>query len=306
MPEMNYEKYLVRKPIYEAGRGIRKRQSPTMTYMSNELVPGCNIYIELGWIYDMPEPNPHILEHSHDYEEIVLHIGGDPENPEDLGGEIEYYVGGQPLTFDITTALYVPKGMKHGPITWKKFTKPHIEMSIMLGPGSTKEGWASRSISQLKEGLPQKKDDIDYEKYLVRNPTHLGGTKVTEAIKSAAKIYMSNELIPECNVYIDFGWIYELPDPNPPIPEHSHDYKEVVLNIGGDPDNPEDLGAEIEFCIGGQPLTFDTTTATYVTKGIKHGPLTWKKIDKPHLLMPIIIGAGTFAEAAPAGDTGGK
>ncbi len=301
MTKSRYEKYMVSRPVYNVGGSVKGRQAPVMTYMSNELVPGCNLYIELGWIYDLPEPNPHIFEHSHDYDEIVLHIGGDSENPKVLGGEVEYYVGGQPLTFDTTTALYVPKGVKHGPVIWKRFTKPHIEMSIILGPDSTEKSWVSRDDGKPGEGLPQKKDDIDYEKYLVRNPVYLQGTDVTEAIKSPAPIYLSSGLIPECKVYIDFGWIYGLPDPNPPIPGHSHDYKEVVLNIGGDPDNPLDLGAELEFCIDGQPLTFDTTTAIYVTKGIEHGPLTWKKIDRPHLLMPIVIGTGSLAQAAPAG-----
>jgi hypothetical protein len=264
-------------------------------------VPGCNQYIEIGWIYGVPEPNPHILEHSHDYTEIVLYIGGDPDNPRDLGGEIEYYVGGQPLIFDTTAALYIPRGVKHGPVTWQKFTKPHLEMSIILSPGNTGEARSSSGNRKPPKGLPHKKDAVDYEKYLVRSPVYLKGTAVTEAMNSPAGIYMSNELIPECNVYIDFGWIYGLPDPNPPIPQHSHDYEEIVLDIGGDPDNPEDLGAEIEFCIGDQPLTFDTTTAIYVPRGIKHGPMTWKKFKRPHLLMPVIIGAGTLAQAAPAG-----
>lgn len=301
MAENNYEKYLVRRPMYEVGGNVKGRQAPTMTYMSNELVPGCNLYIDLSWIYALPEPNPHVFEHSHNYDKIVLHIGADTENFEDLGGEIEYYVGGQPLAFDTTTALYIPKGIKHGPITWKKFTKPHIEMSIMLGAESTEGGWLSGDISTQKEGLPVKKDDIDYEKYLVRHPAMLDGTDVTEAIKSPAKIYMSSDLIPESNVYIDFGWIPDFPDPNPPIPDHVHDYEEVVLLIGGDPNNPEALGAELEFCVGDQPLPFNTTVACYLPKGIQHGPLTWKKFDRPHLLMPIIIGAGTFAQAAPAG-----
>ena len=69
--------------------------------MSNELVPGSNLYLEIGWVYEMPEPNPHIFEHSHDrHNEVVLHIGSDPTNPEDLGGEIEFVVGGEPLIFD--------------------------------------------------------------------------------------------------------------------------------------------------------------------------------------------------------------
>ncbi|MBN2062647.1 MAG: hypothetical protein JW882_19760 [Deltaproteobacteria bacterium] len=64
---------------------------------------------------------------------------------------------------------------------------------------------------------------------------------------------------------------------------------------------PETLGAEIEFCIDDEPLTFNTSTAIYIPKSLKHGPLTWKKFERPHLLMPIVIGTGSPAEAAPAG-----
>jgi hypothetical protein len=94
------------------------------------------MYIAGGWIWGMPDPNPHILEHSHDLDEIVLHIGANPRNPEDLGGQVEFVVGGEPLSFDKTSALFIPAGVKHGPLTWKKFSKPHIEMSIMIGVAS--------------------------------------------------------------------------------------------------------------------------------------------------------------------------
>jgi len=140
MAESKYSKYLVRKPTYEAGvKNTKGRQIPTMTYMSNDLVPGCNTYLEFGWIWEMPEPNPHIFEHTHDYDEIVLHIGSDPDNPENLGGEVEFVVGGEPLIFDKTTALFVPKGVKHGPLTWKKFRRPHIELTKILGAGTLKQ-----------------------------------------------------------------------------------------------------------------------------------------------------------------------
>ena len=80
----------------------------------------------------MPEPNPHVLKHSHDkYNEVALHIGSDPYNPEDLGAEIEFTVGGEPLVFDRTSALFVPAGVKHGPVTWKKVTD-HINILIKL------------------------------------------------------------------------------------------------------------------------------------------------------------------------------
>jgi hypothetical protein len=141
MAESKYEKYLVRKPIREVGAPpapkVTGRQGPSMTYMSNDLVPGSNLYIEFSWIYDIPQPNPHIFEHVHEkYDEVVLHIGGDPNNPEDLGAEMEICVEGEPLIFDTTTALFVPRGIKHGPLVWRRVTKPHLEVAIVLGAGT--------------------------------------------------------------------------------------------------------------------------------------------------------------------------
>jgi hypothetical protein len=138
----NYEKNLVRKPRYEVSAGnVTGRQYPTMTMMGNDLVPRVNTYIEIGWVYEMPEPNPHIFEHSHleNCNEIVLHIGSDPSNPEDLGAEIEFVVDGQPLVFDTTSALYIPAGVKHGPVTWRRVTRPHIQMAMVLGAGTMAE-----------------------------------------------------------------------------------------------------------------------------------------------------------------------
>ena len=135
--ETKYGKYLIKKPAREVGaEEIKGRQHPTMTYMSSDLVPENDVYLEFGWIWDIPEPNPHIHEHSHDYDEIVLHIGSDPDNPEDLGAEIEFVVGGEPLIINKTSALFVPKGVKHGPLTWKRVDRPHIQMAIVLGGGT--------------------------------------------------------------------------------------------------------------------------------------------------------------------------
>ena len=141
MAEGKYGKCLVKKPAREvgAGSGIKGRTIPTLTYMSNDLVPGSNTYIEVGWIYDIPDPNPHVLSHSHDYDEIVIRIGADPDNPEYLGAEIESYLGGEKLISDKTNALFIPANAEHGKVKWNKFEKPHILMSIMLGTGNFEE-----------------------------------------------------------------------------------------------------------------------------------------------------------------------
>jgi len=141
MVKTHYQQNLVNKPHYEVGgnQDIKGRQNPTMTYLSNDLVPGSNTYIEIGWVYEMPEPNPHIHAHDHNYDEIVLHLGSDPENPEYLGAEIEFVVGGEKIVIDKTSALFIPKGVPHGPLTWKSVEKPHLQMVVMPGAGTLKD-----------------------------------------------------------------------------------------------------------------------------------------------------------------------
>ena len=150
MSKIDYEKYVVRKPLYEAFGGTKNRQSPTMTMISNKQIPGCNYYMEPGWIYGIPDPNPSLHEHAHDFDEIVMHMGGDYRTPQVLGGEVEFYVGGQPITFNTSTAFYLPKGTPHGPVIWKKFQFPHLQMAIMCGTGSAGEAWGTSGIHDSK------------------------------------------------------------------------------------------------------------------------------------------------------------
>ena len=138
MKKSSHKMTLVTKPAYEVGRNtvVTGRRLPSMTYMSNEFVPGCDVYVEYGWIWAVPDPNPLIGEHTHDYDQIALHIGTDPKNPENLGAEFEIVIDGEPVTINKTHSLYLPKGLKHGPVTWKRVDRPVIEMTITLGGGT--------------------------------------------------------------------------------------------------------------------------------------------------------------------------
>jgi hypothetical protein len=304
MAKTSYEKYLIKKPIREAGPKyeLKNRMNPSMTYMSAALVPGVKYYIEFGWVWGIPEPNPHTPEHVHRFNEIILHIGGDGQNPEDLGAEVECIVGGQPLTFNTTSALFIPKYLRHGPLTWKKYERPHIQMTITLGTGSMREGWVDINSEEAKKEMAKQPSGVNYEKYLVRKPVKEvdAGTPVKNRPGGSSTL-MNNNLVPGSNIYVEGGWVLGMPDPNPHIFEHAHDYEEIVVHFGSDYQNPEDLGGEIDFYVDGKPLKVDKTSALYVPRGVKHGPLVWKKYSRPHLEMAIMPGAGTLAQADPGG-----
>ena len=300
---IDYEKYLVKRPVYESCPRVKNRQSPLMTLMSRAQVPEADCYVQLGWIHGLPEPNPHVLEHVHNFDEIILHCSGDPYSRA-LGADIEFCIGGQPINFNTTTAILVPAGVRHGPLVWKKFTRPHIQIVISPGTGDYEAVPGKSRLDAANGGTPPQPWGKDYEEYVVRTPVREVGRSVKNR-QMPTMTYMSRHLVLGAGYYLEYGWIYGLPEPNPHVFEHVHNYDEVVIHFGGDPDNPEDLGGEIEYVVNGQPLNIGTTSGLFIPKGLKHGPLTWKKYSRPHAEMTLIIGAGTFREVWSAETFGG-
>jgi hypothetical protein len=138
MSSSKYEKFVIQEPqvMHMAHHNITDvsgRTWPQRVYLSNELIKGCPVFVDIGWIWEMPKPNPVLGEHSHTGDEVVLQIGTDYQNPTDLGGEMEFKMGGETLTMNKTGAIYIPGGVKHGPFISKRVVRPRIHVSITLG-----------------------------------------------------------------------------------------------------------------------------------------------------------------------------
>jgi hypothetical protein len=276
MTVSKYEKFTIRRPIREAGYpDVKGRQAPPMTFLSSKQIPEANSYVELGWIHDIPQPNPHTSEQVLNYDQILLYIGCNPDTPQDLGGTIEFCLGGQSIVFNTTTSVFIPKGTSYGPLIWKEFRRPHIQMSMVLGTGDPFAASSWRGISQSGSGVPKKTQNFDYEQYVIRSPMREAGPNYVEGRQNPTMTYMSRTQINAVNNYIEFGWIWDVP--NPPIPKMRHDsFNEIILHIGSDPNNPEDLGGILQFGIGEDLIEFNTNHCVYVPKGMDHGPLIWK------------------------------
>ncbi|OGN98910.1 MAG: hypothetical protein A2Y58_04590 [Chloroflexi bacterium RBG_13_51_52] len=292
MAKNQFEKYVVSKPLYESGN-YKGRQSPAMTLISRKQIPEAKNYIEIAWINDIPQSNPHSYEQVHDYDEIIIYWGKDSAKPQVLGGEIEVYIGGQAITFNTTTGIYIPKGTPHGPFTWKKFQKPHLEMLMTLGTGDPLKEWGKGSKAAAKK--PTKKNNFDYEQYVIRSPMRESPGAISgQGRQSPTMTYMSETQIQGIKTYIEFGWIWKVTDT---IREMKHDnFDEIVMHIGNDPDNPEDLGADMTFGLGGEEMKFKTNYAMFIPKGVVHGPLIWHEVRRHHIEMAIMLGAGTLKE----------
>lgn len=140
--KFDYEQYVIRSPMRQAGHPDHAphRQHPTMTYMSRDQITIANYYIEFGWIWSPVKPPLPQMRHDK-WDEIVLHVGCDPDNPTDLGADMKFGMEEDKLEFDTAYCMWLPKGFTHGPLTWSEVRKPHIEMAIMIGAGTVEEGW---------------------------------------------------------------------------------------------------------------------------------------------------------------------
>jgi hypothetical protein len=80
------------------------------------------------WLWGLTGNGPVSLEieHSHDFDEIIGFAGSNRNYPRELGGEIDFHMGGEVLTLIHTCYVFIPRGTLHCPIVLKKIDTPII------------------------------------------------------------------------------------------------------------------------------------------------------------------------------------
>jgi len=92
---------------------------------------------------------------------------------------------------------------------------------------------------------------------------------------------MRSQEVPESKIHLTYTWIGECDEPVQWVKEHEHDYDEVLIWHGNDPDDPDDLGAEIYLDIEGVRHTITTSGSVYLPAGVRHCPLGFTRVDRP-------------------------
>jgi hypothetical protein len=62
---------------------------------------------------------------------------------------------------------------------------------------------------------------------------------------------------------------------------HKHNANELLGAFSSDPEQPNDLGAEIEFWMEDEKFIINKSSMIFIPQGIKHSPLIVNKIDRP-------------------------
>ncbi len=83
-------------------------------------------------------------------------------------------------------------------------------------------------------------------------------------------------------------------------PCHTHNFHELLCWYGGNPNDPEDFGAEVVIYLGEEmeKHVFTSPTIVYLPEGFPHCPLEITRVDRPIIQLEImLVGEGGTRDA---------
>jgi len=125
MTATKYDKYIVRRPVAIGGYGPELIYTGERDYNSNFTI----MFLRITAPTLMEE-----FAHSHDFDMYLYFLSFDAENMGDLGAEIEIGLGEEQEIHIITTptTVFIPKGMVHCPLEFKRVDKPILFVHCTL------------------------------------------------------------------------------------------------------------------------------------------------------------------------------
>lgn len=112
-------------------KAIYDKFAKRIIWMDGEVCPGA-FQMNTAWYSAVPERDPIFTKHVHDdCDELIGFFSSDPENPYDLGGEIEYTVGGEAHLLTKSTMIFVPANLPHNPMRILKVDRPIFHFSVV-------------------------------------------------------------------------------------------------------------------------------------------------------------------------------
>jgi hypothetical protein len=141
MPGRKYQKYFVTElQIPESKQKIAAQYAKYATrvlWLDDKVVEGA-FHMNCAW-YLHPAQTLEDTPHTHDTDEIIGFFGSDPQKPNDLGGEIEFWMEDEKYTLTKSTLIFVPSGLKHCPLVIKKVDRPIFHFTTVTGGQYNKE-----------------------------------------------------------------------------------------------------------------------------------------------------------------------
>jgi len=135
MAESKYGKYIISElKIPESKQKIAQAYSKYATrilWLDENVVEGA-FHMNTAW-YLKAAATLEDVPHTHDSDEIIGFFGNNPDDPLDLGGEIEIWMEDEPHFITRSSLIFVPAGVKHCPLILRRVDRPIFHFTTVPG-----------------------------------------------------------------------------------------------------------------------------------------------------------------------------
>jgi hypothetical protein len=162
MAEKKYQQYVLTD--FREDRNLKNVMSPQAYFRGASQIPGAGM--NMGW---QVLTGPMLLEkkpHSHDEDEYLVFLGWKLPNVFEFDADIDFYLGEEQEHYEINkaTVIYIPKGMVHCPLNFKRIGIPILFHAILLAPKFTKEMDGKQFVfegPEMTSKKPSQKGDLE-------------------------------------------------------------------------------------------------------------------------------------------------
>lgn len=136
MAETKYGQYFLTE--FKEKSTLPEIASPQAYFRGARQIPGANL--NMGWqVFTQPihlEKEPH----THDVDEYLIFLGSKLPDVFDFNAEIDFWIGEEmeKHVINSATVIFIPKGMVHCPLNFRRIDEPIMFHAILLGPKFTK------------------------------------------------------------------------------------------------------------------------------------------------------------------------
>ncbi len=241
----------------------------------------------------------------HPYDEVLVFEGTNNTDIFDLGAEISVLLGEEQEehVFNEPSAVLVPKGLPHGPVTVKSLKRPIVHYTIGLADAYQAEPVSPKTASATKGDK--------YRKYIKKMTTNfksmgaqgagMAGGEQYGSIKAASMgvgpgngdevVWLYGEDLEGFDLNFTWGFYSKCGKWHRGGEAHYHPEAEILCFLGLDPDNLDFLGAELELGMGKdyERHIFNTPTIAVCPAAFPHLPLITRWCDKPYGFIVVCL-----------------
>ena len=120
-------------------QAMYKKFANRILWIDNNVVDGA-FQMNTAWYFSVPEKDPVFDEHVHEYDELIGFYGSNPDDPYDLGADMEVTIDGDVHKLTRTSMIFLPANIPHMPLRILKVDRPVFHFSIVLNPEYTGGG----------------------------------------------------------------------------------------------------------------------------------------------------------------------